>query len=397
MIRRFLACFAAAGRHSGPVAGLLSGVLLGTACQPQEGAESVMPESTTLQRPEGLNLEDDPDPSTSLVLEQVGPSDSKLEFSQTEMDLGRVYQGQLRTAYFEFKVEGPDSVVVARLDTSCGCTEARLEVEGREWPLRRPLPPGTQGRIAAVFDSERYSNRKTAKVEVKGNAANLPLDLNFEALVRPVFVLRPNMVDFGRVNVRPYRDEDPQVVIRVTAPEDFQILDDWKLPAGFHLEVVGESQPLPEGRGVERQFRLSLDPLAPPKLYYGTAVAETSLERKLEIPLKAQVVGPVRIRPEQRLSFGTLRPGQRPTRKVVVEATLPGIEIPAPEAILSDCPALETEVLTLEEGRHYQVLVKVREDGAEGRQVGQLQLRFPESSGLPDKLLTVAVRFRRDP
>ena len=82
-------------------------------------------------------------------------------FEQHEIDMGKLEYKMPETAEMGFVNTGEQSLVIYRIETSCGCTAP-------EWS-KKPVKPGEKGRISITYDSESFGRfRKTITVHYNG-------------------------------------------------------------------------------------------------------------------------------------------------------------------------------------------------------------------------------------
>jgi hypothetical protein len=88
-----------------------------------------------------------------------------IQWLDSTKDFGTIQEGQKLEVSFRFKNTGEKPLVISQVRPSCGCTVAEQPKE--------PIPPGGEGLIKAVFNSEGHvgSNHKT--LYVSANARNL--------------------------------------------------------------------------------------------------------------------------------------------------------------------------------------------------------------------------------
>jgi len=82
-------------------------------------------------------------------------------FKSTAKDFGKVKQGAVLTHDFDFKNEGTATLVIDRVETTCGCTAALVSDQ--------KIPPGKEGKIKTTFDTRGYSGRMTRYVYLVSN------------------------------------------------------------------------------------------------------------------------------------------------------------------------------------------------------------------------------------
>jgi len=84
-------------------------------------------------------------------------------FKATTHDFGKVKQGDVVSHEFVFKNEGDATLVVDRVETTCGCTAALVS--------EQKIAPGKEGKIKTTFDTRGYSGRMTRYVYLVSNDA----------------------------------------------------------------------------------------------------------------------------------------------------------------------------------------------------------------------------------
>jgi hypothetical protein len=84
-------------------------------------------------------------------------------FESTAQNFGKVKQGDVLTHEFVFKNEGNATLVIERVETTCGCTAALASDQ--------KVLPGKEGKIKTTFDTRGYSGRMTKYVYLVSNDA----------------------------------------------------------------------------------------------------------------------------------------------------------------------------------------------------------------------------------
>jgi len=82
---------------------------------------------------------------------------TKIEFKQSEIDMGKLKQGQPQTVKFVFQNTGENPLIMQQVETSCGCTEP-------VWP-KYPIKPGNIGEIKVTYDA-KYPGRFVKSITV---------------------------------------------------------------------------------------------------------------------------------------------------------------------------------------------------------------------------------------
>ena len=79
----------------------------------------------------------------------------------TNRDMGTVKEGTKVEVSFRFKNTGSHNLIFSNVSASCGCTTP-------DWP-KRPIPPGQEDVIKAVFDSEHRVGTNNKEVYITAN------------------------------------------------------------------------------------------------------------------------------------------------------------------------------------------------------------------------------------
>jgi len=82
-------------------------------------------------------------------------------FEKEVHDFGKIVQGEKVAYSFKFKNTGNADLIITSAKGSCGCTVP-------EWPTD-PIPPGGEGKIDVVFNSEGKSGQQNKKVTIVAN------------------------------------------------------------------------------------------------------------------------------------------------------------------------------------------------------------------------------------
>jgi hypothetical protein len=87
-------------------------------------------------------------------------------FKETARDFGKVKQGDVMTQEFVFKNEGDTTLVVERVETTCGCTAALVSTD--------KIAPGKEGKVKVSLDTRGYAGRLTRYIYLISNDADNP-------------------------------------------------------------------------------------------------------------------------------------------------------------------------------------------------------------------------------
>jgi hypothetical protein len=330
---------------------------------------------------------------------------SRMEFDTLRVELGEIYQFDVIPFEYPFHVAGDEPIVVTVLDPNCGCADIRIRAEWDEgvelvdgekrYVLGRPIPAGARGAVIGTFSAERRFGDKLTTIHVRGNFDGTPLKLELNTNIRRVFDVKPEQVRFGDVLAGTPGAAKP-VELRVVASAPFQIKSWRRMPVGLAIAPIGGQEGTGFREEVAQSFRVTLGADAPEGVYSTSAIAETSLGKDLEIMVQANIVGPVRCTPVQRLSFGIWDQGEERVRTIDVESSVENVRLPTPSVVLEGEAArtMNAAVEVLEEGRFFRVKVTVPADAAVGSYPGVLRLVFPADSGFHDKEFVLSARVR---
>ncbi|MDA1259417.1 MAG: DUF1573 domain-containing protein [Planctomycetota bacterium] len=343
-----------------------------------------------------------PDESIAGIIDGLSPS--KLRFESDRLELGEIYQFEHQEFEFPFIVDGDESVVITHIEANCGCTDGRIRADweakpGEEAPgyvLGREIPPGARGTVIGTFDSQRYNGIKITTITIRGNMADTPQKLELHVKIRPAFDVKPPQVRFGEVLAGPGKGPRPTQDIRVVAREPFEVLEWRRLPPGLKIEPIGEGASTGYLNEWARSFRITLGGDAPEGAMQTSAAAATSMGNDLDIMVSAMVVGPIKYTPTNRLAFGFPDQGEERTRTVEIQASMDGLEIPAPKIEIEGEAAkfLTSEVEVIEAGRLLRVKVTMPGTTPVGSYSGALKLIYPADSGIASRDFVISARVR---
>jgi len=123
---------------------------------------------TTCNSGHGTKTEDNSD------IKAQGES-AKISFREYEYNFGRIKEGEKVAHIFSFENKGPGNLVIASASTSCGCTVTKYD--------RNPIPPGEDGSLEVVFDSDGRNGVQTKTISVRSNSKTQVVILKITAEV----------------------------------------------------------------------------------------------------------------------------------------------------------------------------------------------------------------------
>lgn len=104
----------------------------------------------------------------------TGQLKSVIQFTKTEIDLGKVESGKKYAVDFHFVNKMNKPLVIFSVKTSCGCTVADWE--------KNPLKPNESSKIRVVYDAENRG-AFTKSIRVSSNAENGVVELGIKGRV----------------------------------------------------------------------------------------------------------------------------------------------------------------------------------------------------------------------
>lgn len=345
-----------------------------------------------------------------------------LRFERARTELGTLYGHEERPFSVPFTIEGDGPVRVDLIDTSCGCTDVRLVVDGeallyaeraepaapdpeaedRSLTARAErlieLAPGTRGEILGTFRAERKLGERLVVLTVAGSMLNSPAKTEVKVTILPTFELPKDAGSFGTVLQSALGKDGLAREFEVRAPRAFRVQQWRDVPEGISIEAL-DGAIESDGRIVQR-FRLRLLPTLPvgtPKL--GQIVGLTDLGPPLEVTLAWRIVGPATYAPE-RVQFMNVRNGREHVQQVKIRPTDAARPLPEPTLeLLGEVAALcsvALEPLPAAGAEPAGWLAKVRlpQGSAPGVYNGTLRISYPAASGLAPWEMVVYARVQ---
>jgi hypothetical protein len=89
----------------------------------------------------------------------------KIKFAETSYDFGAALQGTQVKHIFKFRNVGTDTLEIAQVQTSCGCTAAESS---------RIIPPQKEGQIDVTFNTGSRLGKTSKSVYIHSNDVEAP-------------------------------------------------------------------------------------------------------------------------------------------------------------------------------------------------------------------------------
>ncbi len=245
-------------------------------------------------------------------------------FAATSHDFGAVARGAKVEYRFNFSNLYEEDVHIADVRSSCGCTTPTV--------TKKLLKTYEKGAIVATFNTRAFLGQRKATLTVTiDKPFYAEVQLRVEGYIRSDVVLNPGGVEFGQVDQG--SPATKTLAITYAGRNDWAILG--VKPASDDIDAsfveTGRS-----GGQVSYELTVNLKPNAPAGYIKEQLVLVTNDRRASEVPvdIEARVVSAITVHPAS-LFMGALKPGDKVTKKLVVQAKKPfritGVTCDVPE------------------------------------------------------------------
>jgi len=297
---------------------------------------------------------------TATAAVAVAADGPKMVVPEKIKDMGKVAQGDVITVDFAISNEGDETLEIKAVRPTCGCTVADFD---------REIAPGKTGYVKAKLATRDFSGPISKSILIMTNDPRDPTTtVVIKTVVHPyVQVLPRALVRFNAVQHEPMVQK-----ITVVADEEEK---------GFKVTGVKSSVPfliasvqpvsadqLLAGKSPQQyEIALTMEKNPPVGPVNAVLEIETNHPKAKTVPVK--VFGVVRallhVTPSQ-VQFGSVAAKMKPGRNVIVVNNRSArVAVTVTNAAVND-PAFDTEVVTIEKGRRYQVTVTIKPDASTG-------------------------------
>lgn len=271
---------------------------------------------------------------------QVGEEGPVIKAPEPVQDFGTVWAGPTLKHTFIIKNEGPKTLDILKVKTSCGCTVAG------QYP--RKLKPGESGEFPFSINSNKLRGRFEKTVTVSSNDPVTPsLKLKLRGVCNRYLDIMPTAANFGKL----IGDEPQQRVLKITNNTDTPAvltIDPEKVD-NVEFKLV-ETEP-----GKKFELVVSVTPPYTPGLMNVSTTISTNLEKQktVKVAVRAKVPDRLEVTPDSltiNVSKDTGRPFKRPIRFTNHGKT--------PVKLLSatvDDPAIKLTIKERTEGKAYTI------------------------------------------
>jgi hypothetical protein len=242
----------------------------------------------------------------------AGPTDM---FEEKEKDFGVSPKGTTLIHYFRFTNNTNQTVTLGQPRVSCGCVTPAL--------TRNQLAPGETAAVIAYMDTRRIQHAGVTKSVIVFVPFLTPtfeeVALKVTTVTRDDLMMSPDTLAFGTVG----KGKGAKVATKVTFTSDanWEVKKASSTGAFVNPEFKLASR---NGSFVTYDVTALLDKDCPAGNWTSDVYLETSnaAVAKLRIPVTVNVVASVAAQPEN-VSFGDVKVGTAPEKKVTIQATAP--------------------------------------------------------------------------
>jgi hypothetical protein len=233
-------------------------------------------------------------------------------FPARSHDFGVVARGGHVVYSFKFKNLYEEDVHVSSVRSSCGCTEPQVSKD--------TLKTFEEGEIVAEFNTRRFLGARNATITVTFDKPfYAEVQLSVAGYIRSDVVLNPGGAEFGSVDQGTAAEK--KLAISYAGRPDWRILE-VKSPSPH---VAAEFAETSRGNGqVSYDLIVRLGENAPPGYFKDELTLVTNDARGKQIPVlvEGRVLPEISVNPAA-LFVGTVQPGQKVTKQLVVSGKRP--------------------------------------------------------------------------
>ncbi len=232
-------------------------------------------------------------------------------FEVTHHDFGTVARGAKAEFRFKFKNLYRETVHVASVRSSCGCTTPTV--------TKRTLKSLETSEIVARYNTRAFLGRRGATITVVFDQPfYAEVQLHVTGYIRSDIVVHPEVVDLG--TVAPGQKAQGAVTIDYAGRPDWQIVD-VKSPVPYlkaHWQEIYR-----QGNRIKYRLEVTLEGDAPTGFWEVPLRVQVN-DRRREFPVlvQARVKASVVVSPSP-LFVGVVKPGQQASKRLVVRGPKP--------------------------------------------------------------------------
>jgi len=233
-------------------------------------------------------------------------------FESTSHDFGAVARGAKVEYRFNFSNLYEEDVHISGVRSSCGCTTPTITKDA--------LKTYEKSAIVATFNTRTFLGQRSATLTVTiDQPFYAEVQLRVQGYIRSDVVLNPGGVEFGQVDQG--TPATKTIGINYAGRNDWAILGVKPASDDIDASFVETSR---GGGQVSYELKVNLKPDAPAGYIKEQLMLVTNDRRASEVPvdIEARVVSAITVHPGS-LFMGALKPGDKVTKKLVVQAKKP--------------------------------------------------------------------------
>ncbi|NIL98839.1 MAG: DUF1573 domain-containing protein [Planctomycetales bacterium] len=233
-------------------------------------------------------------------------------FDHLEFDFESLARGSKAEHRFKIRNLYRETIQIASVSSSCGCTDPRV--------LKETLESGEETELIAEFNTIAFEGSHKATITVRfAEPYQAEVRLHIRGYVRKDVVLTPGRVELGLVDSE--TGAVKSVKVAYAGRPDWQITDVRSSNSDFEVEL---SPPLRAGGRVEYEmvFRLKKGAASGYLNDQLFLVTNDQSNRMIPLAIEGRVRSGLTVSPAS-LHLGVLRPGQKVTKRLVVRGTQP--------------------------------------------------------------------------
>jgi hypothetical protein len=319
--------------------------------------------------------------------QEASEGSPKLVVPERVLDFGTVAQGEEIGANFTLTNEGDGPLQVKTVRPTCGCTVV-------DYP--KSIEPGKNGIIKAKVDTTEFAGPISKSMLLMTDDPESPsMSLVIKAVVKPFVEVLPrplvriNAIQGERSSQKVVLVADPSVgedleIVRIESNVPQLLTSYRKLEKKEHVDSRSPHQ-------FEVELSLSEDVPVGPLNAQVAVITNHPKAKKVIIKVFGVVRALLHVAPNA-IQFGSVEAAMKPGRNVIVVNNRPDAKVAITDAEIDD-PAFSAEVITIEEGKRYQVTVTIDPAAKPGNRDAIMTLKTDDDQ-FPELKVSVGAAIR---
>jgi len=251
------------------------------------------------------------------------------EVENDKIDFGNINQGSSSSKTIKFKNAGNGHLRILSLRTHCGCTVARVLVEGHQYKLGSNIAPGLTGLMEFTIDGSVAPGEKTTSVDILTNDSQLNVEnkdvyglkkIRLRASIEKYFFFDNGENSFELGDVSSSYGAKHSLVLTSINNKPFT-------PGSFHINksdnVVFNAEPIDEKKS---SWKVSVT--IPAGLPHGQFIREVKLDlesqeptapKELTFAMTCRIRGSLALEPSNGIHFYVIKQGQKVEKKLMLK------------------------------------------------------------------------------